>query len=327
MYIRMHLANVLLALIAWSASEYTDAAEMPYPVRPIRWIIPYPPGGPTDILARFVGQKLTKSWGQQVVIDNRPGANSIIATEIAARAQPDGYTLLFAIPAFAINPSVYKKLPYDALQDFVPVTQVASAPLVLLVNASFPVRSVPEMIALAKARVGRLTYGSGGIASPTHLAMELLMQQTGVSMQHVPYKGAAPALVDLIAGRIDIFFSSRLSSMPFVKTGQLRIVAVTSSKRSDFLPDVPTVAESGLPRYEVTTWYGLFTPTGTSLSLAQTVSASVGKILQEPEVQTRLAAYDFELIGSSPKDFARVVREELRKWRDVVRTAGIHPEG
>lgn len=316
------MGTVLVAIGTVLASEAT-AGEPGYPNKPVRWVVPYAAGGPTDLVARLVGQKLAERWGQQIVVDIRPGANSIIGSEIVARAAPDGYTLLVALPAFAINPSVYRKLPYHTESDFKPVIQIASAPYLVLANPALPARSIRELVALAKARPGQLSFGSGGTASPAHLAMELLSLQARVRMEHVPYKGGAPALTDLMTGEIQALINPALSAMPFVKAGRLRILAVTSAKRSSLLPEVPTVAESGLPSYEVTTWYGLFAPGKTPAPVVQKVNADVAQVLRDPGIRKRLGELDAAPVASSPEEFSGFVREEIAKWGGVVRKAGI----
>ena len=297
-----------------------------YPTKPVRWVVPYAAGGPTDTLARVISQKVAEQWGGRIVVDQRPGANSIIGTEIVARAQSDGYTMLVALPAFAINPSVYPKLPYDTLREIAPVTLFGTAGYVVVVNASLPAKSVSDLVALAKASPGQLSYGSGGTASPAHLAIELLQQLAGVRMVHVPYKGGGPALVDLAGGRIQAMANPISSSMPFIKAGKIRAIAVTSSKRARTLPDLPTVSEAGLGSYDVSTWYGLFAPAKTPAAVMQFVSKSVSKALQDPELAKRLAGYDVEPAGNSPKEFSRFVRDEIKRWGQVVRRASIKIE-
>jgi len=305
----------------------SGAAALHFPTKPLRWIVPYPAGGPTDLIARIVGQKTAGIWGQQIVVDSRPGANSIIGTDIAAHAQPDGYTMLLALPAFTINPSVYRKLPYDAERNFIPVTLLASASYLLVVNPKLQVKSVQELVSMAKAHPGKLTFGSGGIASPAHLAMELLIQRAGIRMVHVPYKGGAPALVDLMSGQIQALINPALSALPFVKTGKLRVIAVTGDKRSGLLPNVPTVAESGLPGYDVGTWYGLFAPGGTPKEIVQLTYQTVRQALQDEQVRKQLDKFDANPVGSSPVDFSKYVHEEMTRWRQIVKAANIDMVG
>lgn len=308
------------------ASAAASAAQPSYPVKPVRWVVPYAAGGPTDMLVRLVSHQVDQSWSQRIVMDLRPGANSILGTDIVAKAEPNGYTMLVALPALAINPAVYPKLPYNTARDLVPVTLIGSAGYVVVVNASLPVKSVQDFISLAKGKPGGLSYGSGGIASPAHLAMELFQQRAGISMVHVSYKGGAPALVDLAAGRIQIMANPVGSSVPFIKSGKLRPIGMTSSKRSLVLPEVPTIAESGLPSYHVNTWYGLFTPAGTPQPIVAFVARSVAAALKDATLRKRLADLDVEPGGESPKEFTKFVKDEIQQWGDVVRKANVRLE-
>lgn len=316
----MWKAVVFAACAAFSTCA--ASADATYPTKPIRWIVPYAAGGPTELIARLMGQRLSRDWGQQVIVDLRPGANSIIGTEIAARAQPDGYTMLMALPALVINPHVYRKLPYS-VGDFTPITNIATAPYLMLVNASLKAETPGELIALARARPGQLNFGSGGTASPAHLAMELFMVSAGVTMTHVPYKGGAPALTDLIAGRIQVLVNPALSAAPHVRSGKLRAIAVTGAERSGIFPDLPTVAESGLPGYEVNTWYGLFAPAKTPRAIVDSVAASVRGALEDQEVRRTIVSLDAKPLGRSSTEFAKFVRSEERKWESVAKKAGI----
>lgn len=300
-------------------------ADATYPTKPIRWIVPYSAGGPTELIARLVGQRVSRDWGQQIIIDSRPGANSIIGTELAARAQPDGYTMLVALPALVINPHVYRKLPYS-IRDFTPVTNMATAPYLMLVTPSLKVGSPSELIALAKAQPSQLNFGSGGTASPAHLAMELFMSSAGVTMTHVPYKGGAPALTDLVSGQIQVLINPALSAAPHVRSGRIRAIAVTGSERSGIFPELPTVAEGGLPGYEVNTWYGLFTLLQTPRAIVDKVAASVRSALGDEEVRRRIVSLDAKPLGTSPAEFAKFVSSEERKWQSVVKKAGISLE-
>ncbi len=301
-------------------------AQSAYPAKPVRWVVPYAAGGPTERIARVVGHSLSEMWGRQVVVDMRPGANSIIGTDLVAKATPDGYTMLMALPALAINPSVYKKLPYDALRDLAPVTLVASAAYLFLAYPGLPAKSVAEVVALAKKRAGELSFGSGGVASPAHLAMELFKQKTTTQLLHVPYKGGAPALTDLVSGQIQILVNPALSSLPLVKAGRLKALAVTSSKRSRMLPDIPTVAEEINAPYDVTTWYGLFTPLGTASPIVDAVSVAVAKTLRDKQMQDRLGEFDAEPVGSTPREFEMFLKKEVINWSVVVRSARVESQ-
>lgn len=319
---RQALVVSLALLPTVTAGRPAAAAETRYPVKPVRWVVPYSAGGPTEVLARLVGQKLAAAWGHQVIVDLRPGANSIIGTEIAARAQADGYTMVILLPAFVINPYVYAKLPYTS-RDFAPVTNIASASYLMLASNGVNAKTPKELIALAKASPGKLNYGSGGAASPAHLAMELFTQRAGITMTHVPYKGGAPALVDLIAGQIQVLVNPALSSAVHVKSGKIRAIAVTGLERSRIFPELPSVAEAGLPGYDVTTWYGLFAPARTPPHLIDQVSKAIGAAAADPHVRDQILALDANPVGSSPADFAAFVAKEDRKWKSVVQAARI----
>jgi tripartite-type tricarboxylate transporter receptor subunit TctC len=318
--------RVVLALgFVLIASGYAaQAAE--YPVRPIRLIVPFAPGGSNDIMARIVAQSLHQSMGQQVIVDNRPGASGIVGTEIAARSTPDGHTLLMMSLTLTVNPSLYRKLPYDTLKDLVPVTLVASAPLMLVVHPSLPVKTVKDFIAYAKAHPGKLNFGSGGRGATPHLAGEMLQTMAGLRMTHVPYKGGGPALSDLVGGQIQLMLENIPSTNPFVKAGKLRALAVTGKTRSALLPDLPTLDEAGLKGYEIVGWNGLFFPAGTPNAIVQKVHAETVKMLAQPDVKERLAALGAEGVGNSPAEFAAFVRAEIAKWARVVKQAGLEPQ-
>jgi tripartite-type tricarboxylate transporter receptor subunit TctC len=305
----------------------THAAAQDYPSKPIRMIVPFPPGGPNDILGRVVAQKLTEQMGQQVVADNRAGAGGIIGTELAARSAPDGYTLLLSGTAsLSINPSLHKKLPYDPLKDFAPISLMATAPSILVTHPSVAVRSVKELIAFAKAKPGQLNFASAGLGTPPHLAGELFKHMAGIDMVHVPYKGGGPALTDLLGGQVNLYFSGISSALPFVKDGKLRGIAVTSSKRTPLMPDMPTISESGLPGYEVGNWYAMLAPAGTSASIVNRLNAQIVKALAASEVRKRFTELAADPVGSTPAQLAAYNRSELIKWAQVIKAAGIKPE-
>lgn len=290
-----------------------------YPVKPIRLIVPYPPGGPTDFVGRLIGQRLSDAFRQQVVVENRPGAASAIGTEIAARAAGDGYTLLLGTSAgFCINPALGGKLPYDPERDFAPLTLLVINPQILVVHPSLPVRSVKELVALAKRRPGQINYASVGNASPNHLGMEMLKSMTGIDMVHIPYKGTAPAVTDILAGNVSLMFNSMPSVLPQVKGGRLRGLAVGSAKRSPAAPDIPTVAEAGVPGFEYVTWYGLFAPAGTLRDIVGKLNAQVRRILSEPQIAQRLAGQGAEPAASSPEELAQYRRAEFERWRKLI---------
>jgi tripartite-type tricarboxylate transporter receptor subunit TctC len=295
------------------------AAAQIYPAKPIRLIVPYPPGGPTDLVGRSIGQKLTEAWGQQVVVENRAGAASVVGTEVAARSAADGYTLLLGTSAgFCINPALGGKMPYDAERDFAPISLVVINPQILVVHPSLPVHSVKSLVALAKSRPGQINYASVGNASPQHLGMEMLKSMTGIDMVHVPYKGTVPAITDILAGNVSLMFNSMPSVLPQAKAGKLRGIAVGSAKRSAAAPDIPTVAEAGVPGFEYVTWYGLFAPAGTSRDIVSRLNAQIAKILSDPEIATRFASQGAEPASNSPEQLAQYRRAEFERWRKLI---------
>ena len=315
---------LLVLLAALSAIVPPAAAQAPaYPTKPIRIVVPFPPGGATDILAREVAQKLNDAWGQQVIVDNRPGAGGNIGSELVAKAAPDGYTLeMGTVGTHAINASLYAKMPYDNVKDFVPIILVAGVPNVLEVNPSLPVNSVAELIAYAKANPGKLNFASSGNGTSIHLSGELFKAMAGVEMTHVPYKGSAPALQDLIAGQVQLMFDNLPPSLPQIKAGKLRALAVTSSVRAPALPDVPTVAEAGLPGFEASSWFGLLAPAGTSPAIVAKINAEVAKWLATPEAKENLSKQGANAAGGTPEDFASHIAAETAKWAKVVKASG-----
>lgn len=310
----------LLALATGAAYGQTN-----YPTRAVRVIVPSSPGGGTDILSRLVSPGLSERLGQTVVVDNRPGAGSIIGNDVVAKAPPDGYTLLMGISTLAILPAMHKKLPYDAMRDLAPITQVIAAPNILVVHPSMPVKTVKELIAFAKKRPGEINYGSAGLGTNPHLSMEHFLSMTDVKLVHVAYKGLGPALVDLVAGQVQTAISTMLAGLPHIKSGRLRALATTGAKRSSSLPDLPTVSEAGVSGYEAVQWYGLFAPAKTPREIINKVNEAMRSTLQSPDVKKRLATDGTEPVGSSPEEFARFLRSETEKWGKVVRAAGIQP--
>src|SRR5262245_10904254 len=298
-----------------------------YPSKPIRMIVAYPPGGGTDIVGRTVAQKLGEALGQAVVVENRGGASGNIGTELAARATPDGYTVLMGnVAPNAINVSLFKNLPFDPVVDFAPVSLVASTPNILVVHPSTPARTVKEVVALARAKPGALNFASAGVGSSSHLAGELFRVLARAEIVHVPYKGAGPAMVDVLSGQVQLYFATMPAAMPHVKSGKLVAIAVTSAKRSPALPELPTVAEAGVPGYEASTWYGLLAPAHTpGAAIARLHDATV-KVLAEPALREKLADQGFEPVGDTPEEFAAYIRSEIGKWGKVIRDAGIKAE-
>jgi tripartite-type tricarboxylate transporter receptor subunit TctC len=304
----------------------TAAAQAQYPNRPVRLVVPFPPGGGSDTLARILGPKLSEALGQQVVIDNRPGAGANIGAEVAAKTPPDGYTLLMGNVAHAINVSLYSKLNYDLVRDFAPVSLLASTPNIVVVHPSVPVRSVKELIALAKARPGQLDVASSGAGSSAHLAGELFNSLAGTKMNHVPYKGGGPAVIALVGGQVSVGFATTPSVIQHVKSGKLRGLAVTSAKRSPSTPELPTVSEAGLKGYEAGTWYGMLVPAGTPKDVISRLHAESVKLLALADVKQRLDATGFESFGTTPEQFGAYIRSEVEKWGKVVRAAGVRVE-
>ncbi len=296
-----------------------------YPAKPIRLVVPFPAGGTTDILARAVAQKLSEAWGQQVIVDNRPGAGGNIGSDLVAKSAPDGYTLLMGtVGTHAINPSLYAKMPYDHVKDFAPVILVAGVPNVLVVNPSLPVHSVQELIAYAKANPGKLNFASSGNGTSIHLSGELFKTMTGVQMTHIPYKGSAPALTDLVGGQVELMFDNLPSSLPFIKAGRLRALAVTSGTRAAALPDLPTLAESGLAGFEASSWFGVLAPAGTPRDIVAKLNGAIATWLASPEAREKLSSQGAIAAGGTPDAFARHIAAETVKWAKVVKASGAH---
>ena len=303
------------------------ASAQPYPNRPLRIVVPFPPGGGTDIGTRIVAQKLQEAWGQAVIVENKPGAAGIVGTELTAKSAPDGYTFMMGnIGTHAINVSLYKKLAYDPVRDFAPVSMVADLPLLLLVHPSVPANSVKELIVLAKSQPGKLNFSSSGAGGSMHVAAELFKSMTGVDMVHIPYKGGAPAVADLLSGQVALSFSTVLETIQHVKAGKVRALAVTNDHRSIALPDLPTIAEAGLPGYQSISWLALFAPAGTPKEIVNKVSAESVRILKLPDVKERLLAQGAEPIGSTPEQLAAILAADIAKYAKVIRESGYKPE-
>ena len=312
-------AGLLLAAATLQAQNF--------PVKPVRVLTPFTAGSAIDTLARVLGQKMGDGWGQQVVIDNRIGANGIIGTEAAAKAPPDGYTIhLGNISTLAVNPHLYLKLPYDALRDFVPITLAATIPVVLVVHPSLPVKSVKELIALAKARPGQLNYASGGTGSAQHLPMEMLRVESGINIVHVPYKGLGPAFSDVLGGQVPMMFTGVSNVVPHMKTGRLRVLAIGSPKRSLTLPDVPTVAEAGVAGFDFDSWTGYLAPAGTPKEIIVKLHADITRTLGLPEVKDKLTTLGFDLAGGTPDAFATLIKNDIARFGKLIKAAGIQAE-
>jgi tripartite-type tricarboxylate transporter receptor subunit TctC len=316
----------LLVLLSVVLMADPAAAQSDYPSRPVRILVPSSPGGGTDILARVLADHLSRSMGGQFFVENRPGAGQMIGIEAVARAAPDGYTLLMAASTLAINPAMYRKVSYDALRDFAPITQVAGLPNVLLVHPSLPVRSLQELVALAKDKPGHLTYASAGIGTSPHMGMELFKSMAGIDLVHVPFRGTGPAVTEMLSGRVPVGLSNTLTAIPHIEGGTLRALGVTGTRRAEALPKIPTIAEAGVPGYEAMQWYGLLAPAGTPTAIVERIAADVAAALRLPDVKERLAADGAEAVGGTPAAFAALVKEELDKWKKVAHAAGIEPQ-
>jgi tripartite-type tricarboxylate transporter receptor subunit TctC len=320
MYIRF--VKLLLVLVGIGAQ---CAFAQDYPARPIRLVVASSPGGASDILARTLAQKLTEEFAQQVVVDNRGGASGVIGTDIVTKAAPDGYTLLIIQPSLTINPSMIEKLPYDAMRDLAPVSLVVDAAQIMTANPSVPAKTVKDVIALAKAKPGQLMFGSPGLGTSPHLTAELFKQMAGVDMPQVLFKGSGPAYISVISGEVSVAFSTVLSAMPHVKSGKIRALGVTTLKRVQVLPDVPTIAESGLPGFETSQWFGILAPAGTPRPVVDRLYQALVRASTSPDVKDRLAAQGVEVVNKKPEEFASVIKQETGQWAKVIKAAGIKP--
>jgi len=316
--IGVRVAAVALAL---AAALGAGPAASQYPARPIRLIVPAPPGGTTDLLGRVIGTRLGEALGQQVVIDNRGGAGGIVGTDMLTKAPPDGHTLAVIYTPHTVLPHLQKQLPYDALADITPISMVTTAPLVLVVNPALPVRNVRELIALAKKQP--VVYGSAGNGSGGHLSGELLKQMAGIQATHVPYKGAGPAAMDVVSGQLQFQFAAQITAQGFIRSGRLRAIAVTSTQRTPGLPDIPTVAESGVPGFVVVNWFGMIAPARTPRAVVTQLNAEIVRILQLPDVRTKLTGEGSEIVGDTPAQFAAFLRADFEKWGKVIRASGL----
>ena len=321
--IKTILASALVAVAGFSASSQ---AAQSYPSKPVRIVVPFSPGGATDIMSRLVAERLSAKLGQTFIVENKPGGGTMIASDYVARSEPDGYTLLMAASSLGIAPSTYTKVSYDPIKDFTPVTQVASVVHILEVHPSLPVKTVGELITYLKANPGKVSYGSVGAGSSTHLEAELFDSLAGVKMEHIPYKGSAPALNDLVAGRIQVMFDAWASSGPFVEDGRLRALAVTTAQPSPSVPDLPTVAASGLPGYSAMPWLGIVAPAGTPAPVVDKLYSTIADILKEPAVKQKFADLGLDIIGSDPKAFAAFIKQDIATWAKVAKEANIRLE-
>ena len=322
----MKLAHFCVLAAAGLAACVSTALAQVYPDRPLRLIVPYAPGGGTDLTSRLIGRQLTTSINQQVIVDNRAGGASNVGCEIAARSAPDGYTLLMAGISFSINVSIFPKLSYDPLKDFDPVSLVATVPLIVVVHPSVPATSIRELIALAKAKPGTLNYGSGGTGTANHIAGELFKFMTATDIVHVPYKGGGPALADIVGGQIQLLFNTMTSTVGFMNTGKLRALAVTGKERSPAVPNLPTVIEAGIPGYDVGAWFGIVVPRGTPRARVNVLNSEIVRITRLPEAREQFAAQGAEAIGSTPEAFGKHLRVEIDKWAKVAKAAKVRAD-
>lgn len=318
----MHRLPKWFAVAVAGASALAPVAlqAQTYPDKPLKLVVPFAAGAAADMVGRLIAQRLTDAWRQQVVVDNRGGAGTVIGTEMVAKSPPDGYALLLVTPTFIINATGIRKLPYDSVKDFAPVTLFASTPLVLVAHPSLPVKSVKELLALAKSQPGAVIYASAGNGSPTHLGMELF-RLSGARMTHIPYKGAAPALTDVLGGQVPVMLTSPIAAQPHIKSGRIRALAVTTSKRAAVFPDVPTVAET-VPGYEVINWWGIVAPAGTPAAIVDRLHGEMSRMLRVPEVSERLAREGAEPVGSRPAEFGDFIKRDIAKWTRVVKETG-----
>ena len=321
------LCRILLLNSAWVllALPFAAFAQVHYPTKPIRWIVPFVPGGSTTIIARLLGQKLTESWGQQVVVDNRGGGNTIIGTEALVRAAPDGYTILQVTTTHVINPSLLAT-PYDAIKDFAPVGNLVATETLMVVSPSLPANNLQELIALAKAKPGQLNFGSSGSGTTNHLALELFSILAGIKMQHIPYKGAGPAVIDLMGGRIQLFTNNAVPLTPFVKSGKIRAIAVSGETRLRSLPEVPTFTQAGLPGYEVKSWQGILAPAKTPKPIIDKLSQELARILRTPEISETLLNMGADPLVSTPQQFAALIKTDLVRYAKLIKDANIRLE-
>ena len=319
-----HILRALTAAVCLAAHAFATAAAPPFPAKPVRIIVPFAPGGPTDIVARTVGQQLTLALGQPVVVDNRPGAGGVVGADLAAKSAPDGYTLLLcSTGAMAINPGLLTSMPYDPVRDLAPITLVVTIPYLLLVNPAYPAQSVKELLALTRARPGQLNYGSAGTGTTSHLAMELFRSMAGIQVTHVPYKGSAPAATDLVGGQLQLLFDAPPSSLPFVRSGRLRALGISTLRRTPLLPDMPTIHEAGVPGYEVLTWSGICAPAGTPKAVVARLNEAIVQGVTSRETRDRFAAIGADVVANSSEEYRKFILAELAKWSRVIREAGV----
>ena len=324
---RVKVITIGLALLLFAGvMPASDLSAQTYPSRPIRWIVPFNAGGPGDGVLRIIAPKLSEVLGQPIVVDNRGGANGIVGSEVVKNAAPDGYTLLLASAAFSINATLYPKLPYDSINDFTPVSTICFGPGMLVVHPSLPVKTLNELIALAKAKPGSLTYASSGTGAPSHLAVELIKTQAGIDMVHVPYRSMAPGITELLGGHVQLAIPTMSVVVPHVKAGKLRALGVTSAQRSAAMPDVPTIAEGGLPGFEASNWYAVLAPAGTPAEVVAKINTELNRILKTADVRDRLAFLGLDARGMTPDEFGMFMKTEIAKWAKVIKSSKARPD-
>jgi tripartite-type tricarboxylate transporter receptor subunit TctC len=315
------LASCALAVCLAAVSGYSSAQD--FPSKPLRLVVGSTPGGGTDISARLIAPKMSEQLGQQVVVENRPGATTTIGVNYVVRSAPDGYTMLMGVSSLAINPHILQNVPYDALKDLAPVTQVLVAPNIMVAHPSLPIRTVKDLVAFARARPGQLNFAAGGAGSSQHLAIELFLYMTGTKIVHVPYKGQGMALIDVVAGQVSLMMANVISALPHVRSARLRALGVTGSKRTTVAPDIPTIAEAGVPGYEVLQWYGVLAPAATPREIIGRLHGVIAHAVQDPKIRERIVADAGEPVGNTPDEFSAILRADYKKWGDVIRKAGI----
>jgi tripartite-type tricarboxylate transporter receptor subunit TctC len=320
----MRKLNVIAGMLAAAIATMPSAWAQSWPTKPIKLVAPSTPGDAPDVIARMVAEKLSTALGQQVVVENKPGAGGVVGSEAVAKAAPDGYTLIMGnAGSHGINAAVYSRLPYDIQRDFVPVSQVAVAPNVMVINPAVPANTVAEFIAYAKTQPGKLSYASGGNGSSAHMSMELFKSMAGVDLQHIPYKGSSPALTDLVAGQVVVFIGNMPPTVPLVKAGKLRALAVTTKNRSALMPELPTISEAGLPGYETVAWFGVLAPANTPPDVVNRLSQEIARIAKSPEMREKLMAMGAEPVGSTPEEFKAVIDRDIAKWKPLAQKVGI----
>ena len=324
----MKARNIVCGICALLTAAASSAvfAQAGYPVKPVRVVVPSSPGGGTDIVARIVAPELSKRLGQQFVIENRAGAGTMIGIEVASKATPDGYTLLMGLSTLAINSALYKKVPYDPVRDFAPITVAVSSGSIIVVHPSVPVKTVKELIAFARARPGQMNYASAGIGTYPHMTMELFLSMAKLKMEHIAYKGTGPAMIDMLAGHTAVMAGTMVTTVPQIRAGRLRGLGITTTERNNAAPEIPTVAEAGLPGFESVQWYGLLAPANTSRDIVNRLHGEMVKVLQQPEIRQRFAGDGADPVGNTPDQFAAYIKTELTKWAKVAREAGIKQE-